>query len=64
MLRCLSGSVLGRSDGKVLIERANVLKASNMRAVRIRVVRVQIEDLIVNCSDDIALEMEGAIAAT
>ena len=60
MRRCLSGSV--RADGKVLIERASVLRASNMLAVYIRCVLVQVEDLIVNCCEDIALG--EAIAAT
>ena len=60
MRRRLSGRV--RADGKVLIERASVLGASNMRAVHIRCVLVQVEDLIVNCGEDIALG--GAVAAT
>ena len=61
MRRCLSGSVRA-ADGKVLIEGASVLRASNMRAVHIRRVLVQGEDLVVNCREDIALG--EAIAAS
>lgn len=61
MCRCLSGSV-GVARGKVLIERAGILGASDMLAVHIRIVRVQVEDLVVNCREDMALG--GAIAAT
>ena len=61
MLRCFSGREQG-GGRKILIERARVLGASNMLAVRVMCVLVHVEDIVVDGGEDIALG--EAIAAT
>lgn len=48
MARCIAGRV-GVGDGKVLEERARVLRAGDVLAVNVWYALVQVEDLVVYC---------------